>query len=567
MSRRGRAGGAERGYRGLSLWLDRLDGPLIARPALPGDLTCDVAIVGAGFTGLWTAYYLQRADPGIRIVLLEREIAGFGASGRNGGWCSELFPASWDKIARRRGRQAALAMKAAMRAGLDEVESVISAEQIECGWARGGTIGFARSDVQLERAQAEVAHGHLWGDTDDDLRLLSPVQAREIACAEGVLGATFTPHCASMDPAALVRRLATIVTARGAQLYEDTAVQEILPRRVVTQNGTVTADVVVRATEGYTAALPGARRDLVPIYSLIVATEPLDQATLAAVGLADRPTFSDHRHVICYGQRTADGRIVFGGRGAPYHYGSATAAEFDREPKVFESLQRNLIGMFPALADVTFTHSWGGPLGVPRDWHAGVGLGPGHRLRLGRWLRRRRGRHGESGRPHAGRPDHPDAVRDRRAALGRTPIPQVGAGATALPRGQHRPTGDGFRRSTRDQDRSTFLDGKGLRPLPGRLSGSGPCAGGSEPALQDLRPRRPRRGAAPISLAIAARSGWAFAIATPNPAQCSISRSLGMSPKAMTSAASMPHCCASPASAQPLLTPAAATSINPSSVE
>ena len=333
-----------------------------------------MAIVGAGFTGLWTAYYLQRADPGIRIVLLEREIAGFGASGRNGGWCSELFPASWDKIARRSGRHAALAMKAAMRAGLDEVESVIRAEQIECDWARGGTIGFARSEVQLERAKAEVAHGHLWGDTDDDLRLLSPTEAREMAAADGVLGATFTPHCASIDPAALVRRLATIVTARGAQLYEGTAALEIRPHKVVAENGTVTADVVVRATEGYTAALPGARRDLVPIYSLIVATEPLSGATSAAVGLAGRPTFSDHRHVICYGQRTADGRIVFGGRGAPYHYGSATAAKFDNEPRVFESLQRNLIGMFPALAGTTFTHSWGGPLGVPRDWYAGVGL-------------------------------------------------------------------------------------------------------------------------------------------------------------------------------------------------
>lgn len=362
------------GYRGLSLWLDRLDEPLVQRPALGGDLDCDVVIVGAGFTGLWTAYYLQRADPGIRIVLLEKEIAGFGASGRNGGWCSELFPASWDKIARRNGRDAALAMKAAMRASLNEVEQVVTGEVIDCGWASGGTVGFARSKVQLEHAQAEVAHGHRWGDTEDDLRLLTAAESGELAAAQGVLGATFTPHCATIDPAALVRRLATIVATRGARLYEGTAVQEIRPHRVVTETGTVTADVVVRATEGYTAALPGARRDLLPIYSLIVATEPLDEATLATVGLTGRPTFSDHRHVICYGQRTADGRIVFGGRGAPYHYGSTTAAEFDRDPKVFDSLRRNLIEIFPALAGVTFTHSWGGPLGVPRDWCAGVGL-------------------------------------------------------------------------------------------------------------------------------------------------------------------------------------------------
>ncbi|MET3807413.1 glycine/D-amino acid oxidase-like deaminating enzyme [Nakamurella sp. UYEF19] len=362
------------GYRGLSLWLDRLPEPLTRRPALDGDLSVDVAIVGAGFTGLWTAYYLQKADPTLRIALLEKEIAGFGASGRNGGWCSDLFPASWEKIARRHGRDAALAMKNAMRASLDEVESVVGAEEIACGFSRGGTIGFARSKVQLERAEAEVAHAHSWGDTEADMRLLSVAESLEIARAEGVLGATFTPHCASIDPGTLVRELAKIVTDRGVALYEGTTAEEIRPHRVVTNTGTVTADVVVRATEGYTAALPGARRDLAPIYSLIVATEPLDADTLAAVGLTDRPTFADQRHVICYGQRTADGRIVFGGRGAPYHFGSSTSAEFDREPAVFDSLRLTLIDMFPALAGAAFTHSWGGPLGVPRDWHAGVGL-------------------------------------------------------------------------------------------------------------------------------------------------------------------------------------------------
>ena len=362
------------GYRGLSLWLDRVDDPLVPRPALDCDLNADVTIVGAGFTGLWTAYYLQRLDPSLRIVVLEKEIAGFGASGRNGGWCSDLFPASWDKIARRHGRAAALAMKAAMRDSVDEVGAVVSAEGIDCGWVRGGTIGFARTEVQLERAVAEVEHARSWGDTDDDLRLLSAAESSEIATAEGVLGATFTPHCAAIDPGALVRSLAHAVVARGVQLYEGTPVTEIRPHRVVTEHGTVTTDVVVRATEGYTSALPGARRELAPIYSLIVATEPLDDATLAGVGLSGRPTFADHRHMICYGQRTADGRIVFGGRGAPYHFGSVTAPQFDHEPQVFQSLQRNLIEMFPALRGVSLTHAWGGPLGVPRDWHAGVGL-------------------------------------------------------------------------------------------------------------------------------------------------------------------------------------------------
>ncbi len=369
-----RPGGSESIYRGLSLWLDGVAGSLTPRASLPGDTDVDVAIVGAGFTGLWTAYYLQQADPTLRIMLLEKEIAGFGASGRNGGWCSDLFPASPDKIARAHGRDAALRMKAAMRESIGEMDRVITAERLDCGWVRGGTVAFARSPVQLQRARDEVTHGREWGDTEADLRLLTADEATGISSAASVLGATYTPHCAALDPAALVSGLARRVTAAGALLYERTEVRGISPHLVVTDRGVVTADVVIRATEGYTASLPGARRDLAPIYSLVVATEPLDEVTLAAVGLADRPTFTDHRHLICYGQRTADGRIVFGGRGAPYHFGSKTQPSFDREPRVFDALRRNLLELFPTLAGVRFTHSWGGPLGVPRDWHAGVGF-------------------------------------------------------------------------------------------------------------------------------------------------------------------------------------------------
>jgi len=361
-------------YRSLSLWLDRVRGSLRPRPALPGDREADVAVVGAGFTGLWTAYYLKRLDPSLRIAVLERDIAGFGASGRNGGWCSDLFPASWPAIARAHGRDAALAMKSAMRASIDAVETAVTSEGLDCDFARGGTLGFARSVVQLDRARGAVRAAREWGDTDEDLRLLDADEVAEIAGVTGTLGATYTPHCAAVDPAAMVRGLAQLVVDLGVDLYEATEVTEIRPHRVVTSNGTVRAEVVVRATEAYTAALPGARRELAPVYSLIVATEPLSPDVLDGVGMVDRPTFTDHRHLVCYGQRTADGRIVFGGRGAPYHYGSRMRREFDLEPRVFDFLERTVLGMFPALRGVRFTHRWGGPLGVPRDWHAGVGL-------------------------------------------------------------------------------------------------------------------------------------------------------------------------------------------------
>jgi glycine/D-amino acid oxidase-like deaminating enzyme len=312
----------------------------------------DVAVVGAGFTGLWTAYYLAQADPTLRIVVVEAEVAGFGASGRNGGWCSALFPTSLGE-----------AQDAAMRASVDEVRRVTEAEGIDCHFAKGGTIVLARSRAQLARARAE------YGDA-----VLSPDGAAQRLRATRTLGATYTPDCAAIHPGRLVRGLADVVTARGVVLHERTPATSIEPGRVRTPRGSVRAPYVVRATEGYTPRLPGLARAVVPVYSLIIATEPLAASVWDEIGLAQRETFADHRHLIIYGQRTADDRLVFGGRGAPYHLGSRVAPGFDRDPRVFAALHATLLDLFPVLGGSRFTHAWGGPLGIPRDWCASVGL-------------------------------------------------------------------------------------------------------------------------------------------------------------------------------------------------
>jgi glycine/D-amino acid oxidase-like deaminating enzyme len=143
---------------------------------------------------------------------------------------------------------------------------------------------------------------------------------------------------------------------------------------VVTDHGSVSADVVVRATEGYTARIDRHRRLLAPVYSLMVATEPLTDDQWAQIGLDGRPTFTEHRHLVVYGQRTADGRLAFGGRGAPYHFGSSVRPEHDRDHGVWSALRATLRDLLPVLEDVEFTHAWGGPLGIPRDWCASVGL-------------------------------------------------------------------------------------------------------------------------------------------------------------------------------------------------
>jgi glycine/D-amino acid oxidase-like deaminating enzyme len=363
-------------YRSLSFWHDTVPGTLAAGDPLPGDVEADVAIVGAGFTGLWTAYYLAQRDPGLRIVVCEREIAGFGASGRNGGWCSALFPASLGKLARLASRDAAIAMQRAMHETVDEVGRVAAAEGIDCHWAKGGTVMLARSPAQLVRAKAEVDEAREFGFTEADLRILDAASARAMTGATEVIGGTFTPHCAAIHPARLVRGLAEAVRRAGVVVYERTPVLEIAPGRVVTQHGTVRARYVVRATEGYTPGLAGFHRAVAPVYSLMIATEPLPPAVWDEIGLAGRPTFGDLRHLIIYGQRTADGRLAFGGRGAPYHLGSSVRPSYDQVPAVFAALRRTLAELFPVLGDVRVTHHWGGPIGIARDWCASVGLDP-----------------------------------------------------------------------------------------------------------------------------------------------------------------------------------------------
>jgi glycine/D-amino acid oxidase-like deaminating enzyme len=361
-------------YRRLSLWWDGLPGRIGVRAPLPGDTDVDVAVVGGGFTGLWTAFYLAEADPTLRIAVIERDVAGFGASGRNGGWCSALFAVSEDRMNQVAGPGAGAAVRRAMEATVAEVGRVVASEPIDCGFAPGGTVSLARTVAQWQRAREEVDAARRRGIDEDSLRLLSAAEASKVVGATDVQGGTYTPHCAAVDPARLVRGLADAVERRGVAIYEQTAVRAIRPGSVDTSRGTVKAATVVRATEGYTRTLQGEVRTLVPVYSLMIATEPLSDDFWAEAGLSRRETFSDHRHLIIYGQRTADGRLAFGGRGAPYHLGSAIHPSFDRAEGVHQALHATLIKLFPGLADAAITHRWGGPLGITRDWFPSVGL-------------------------------------------------------------------------------------------------------------------------------------------------------------------------------------------------
>ena len=355
-------------YSNLSLWLATFPGDLAPRPALDGDTEVDVAIVGGGFTGLWTAYYLTERDPSLSVVVIERDICGFGASGRNGGWCVGELAAGVETYARRAGHDAAVRLLRHVYGSVDEVGRVVASEAIECGFAKGGVIRFARNPAQARRQQAEIDHCRSHGIGEDVIRLLSPEQVREYARPTELHGGIFYEPCAALDPARLVRGLAEVVERRGVRIVEQTAATSLDRRRVTTGSGVVTAPVVIRATEAYTRDLPGQRRMMVPLYSLMIATEPLDQATLAGIGLATRPTFADDRYAVIYGQRTADDRIAFGGRAVPYLYGSRISPATERDRRSHDLVRRVLVEIFPVLADVEITHRWGGVLGAPRNW-------------------------------------------------------------------------------------------------------------------------------------------------------------------------------------------------------
>lgn len=359
-------------YRSLSLWHDTLGESFSPRAGLSGPESqahWDVVIMGAGYTGLWTALALAKQSPDLRIVVLDKEVAGFGASGRNGGWCSALFPTSVGSLITQHGLDAATALRHAM---VDTVHSVgrWSRElDIDCDFVAGGTTVLVRSAIQEHRARASLADSALtpadkvvWRNADQTLR------------ATETLGAVFDPACARLHPTKLVRGLARAAEAAGIRIAEQTEVLRYEAGLVTTSRGGVKGDVIIDAMEGYRSQLAQTRRHSLPLYSLMIATEVMPDSVFDAIGLEHGMTFADFRSLVIYGQRTADNRIAFGGRGAPYHWGSRVKPEFDRVPRVFSALHQTLVELFPSLAPYAITHNWGGVLGVPRDWHSSVTL-------------------------------------------------------------------------------------------------------------------------------------------------------------------------------------------------
>ncbi|MCZ7525647.1 MAG: FAD-binding oxidoreductase [Acidimicrobiia bacterium] len=344
--------------------------PHLPRPALAGRLDVDVAVVGGGFTGLWTAYHLLEADPSLRVAVLEREEIGFGASGRNGGFAMTLLDMGLAHLRRNHGDAAARAAHLAVAGSVEEIGTVVERHGIDCEWVHGGLMVVATNEAQLARVRADLAAAEAL-----DLpgfRALSAEETRAEVHSPTYLGGLLEDHCAVLNPSRLARGLADVVERMGATVLETTdvtAIDEAGARmRVASPGGEVTAEQVVLATNAWAVATSWFEAKVLPLYTYVLVTEPLTDAQWASVGWERRQGIEDKRNYVHYYRRTADGRILWGGTDGVVHAHHrrrpSIRPDYDRHRGVARKLASTFRRTFPQLAGVRFTHHWGGPVGI-----------------------------------------------------------------------------------------------------------------------------------------------------------------------------------------------------------
>ncbi|MEL4293882.1 FAD-dependent oxidoreductase [Shewanella xiamenensis] len=371
-------------------------------PALQHDIAADIAIIGAGYSGLWTAYYLKQYQPNLSVVILEADTIGQGASGRNGGWLMGGFSGDVAYLNQLQGESRLMA-KALIQQTIAEVAAVCAQHHIDCDLHHGGNLRVAaRYPEQLANIQAELAQWRADGFGEEDIRWLDKPELDKQVCMAYGQAALYTPHCARIHPAKLVCGLADLVQSLGVKIYEHTPVNHMVylgdaQTQLQTPQGNVRAAIVVPAVEGYLRQLGELGRFTLPVQSLLIATEPLTDEMWQDIGLANRATFSDASRIVTYGQRSPDNRLIFGARGG-YGFGAKVRTEFGFNPECFNAQSsasdpqsalkgefgfryQLLLALFPQLADVQITHGWGGTLALARQFapHAiydkNVGLG------------------------------------------------------------------------------------------------------------------------------------------------------------------------------------------------
>ena len=341
----------------MNLWDETLHHDSQKRAALTADIEADVAIIGGGFTGLWSAFYLKTLDPSVRVVILEAERIGFGASGRNGGWCSALYPTS----------EGYAQIRPHLVDSIDQIGAFAKEHAPEVGFIKSGTITVARNRAQLARIEESTSPYESY---------LNKAALDSRIKMNGALGGLYTPDCAVIHPGRLVRALADYVEKLGVVIYENSRALTIEPNLVKCSGASVRATSIIKATEVFSQN----PRSHAPIYSLMVATEPLSEKIWDEIGLAQRESFSEALHLVNYGQRTIDNRLAVGGRGARYLFGSRLRAKHELDSRVHNEIIELVRNWFPILKKTRFTHRWGGAVSIPRDWHPYISWDKGCRI-------------------------------------------------------------------------------------------------------------------------------------------------------------------------------------------
>lgn len=337
------------------------------RPRLETNTQADAAIIGAGFTGLWTAYYLKTLAPHLTIVVLEAGRVGHGASGRNGGWVVgnlaglERYIGELPMEQRRECCQA-------VADNVDEIGQVLEHEGITADFNKGGALyAAARYPDQIAIQRDYLHHLHELGHSEQDCHWLNADQLAEKARFRNGYGGIYHRQVATVNPVKLVTGLAETVERLGVTIHEQSRVTNLGQHEATTDQGAIEAPIIVCATEGYAEDFHDFRKHVLPVQSLVIATEPLTDDVWQEIGMAERPAFADASRLINYGHRSADGRLVFGARGS-YAFGGKSKHSLAISPEDIRLRRDLLADLFPVLKDVKISHGWGGSLGLSRNF-------------------------------------------------------------------------------------------------------------------------------------------------------------------------------------------------------
>lgn len=358
-------------FRNKSYWLE-VAGPYTESPPLEASIEVDVAIVGGGYSGLSAAFYLKQAEPGLRVALLEQEVIGYGASGRNAGFAMTLFGLTMETTKLRFGEAAVREAQQYMDRAVEHVGELVRTHGLQCDYERTGLLTVAISEAGKRRLMREVELANRLGF--NTIRWIEADAVRSLVNSPTYLGARVEDNCALINPAKLAWELKRLCLAAGVEVYERTPVQSVQSGRrvaLVTPRGVVNADKAILATNAYSVAFPPIRRKQAAVYTYIVLTEPLSAEQLAAIGWQGRQGIEDGRNLVHYYRLTPDNRLLMGGGDVEVFRGGGLGE--DQHAAIRAALQEHVRRTFPSLRDVRFTHHWGGPVSVPFDMAPAVG--------------------------------------------------------------------------------------------------------------------------------------------------------------------------------------------------